>query len=518
LSTPRLFSVLIAAVGGDGSEVLADWLIGAAAARGIPAQRAKFTPSGAGTGSDAWYIEVYPQRAGSQPPRTPVFAASPAAGEVDLVVATELIEAGRAIRAGFASADRTSVIASTHRIYTLEEKLASVDRRFDRSAIPAALRTQSRAAVLIDMKMLATGARCSIAAIAFGASARALPFDRAACEESIRALDEDVEASLRGFAIGFEQIDHAAPDAIVPRLQLAPGHNGASIQRVANEFPASMAAGLRATVARLVEYQDEAYAGLFLDRLRQVLAVDRESGGEARGYPLASETARLLAPWMSYLDVIRVAQIKTSPSRLARIREEMSAERDDPVDVYDQFTAGAAELDDELPRSVAVWARWLNAGSASRRTTSMTGYLSLRALAACGRWRRKGKRYAREHALIERWLGAVRRIGFAALDLDLALEIARCAELVSGYGKARARGVQALVDILERVIEGGGAELNDAAKLRQAIRRARLRAQGVAVSEETQGAPSQPKVVIKPVVFMKRERKTTAPTPAPKAE
>jgi len=45
----------------------------------------------------------------------PVLALSPGAGDVDVVVASELLEAGRAIAMGFVTTDRTLLLSSTSR-------------------------------------------------------------------------------------------------------------------------------------------------------------------------------------------------------------------------------------------------------------------------------------------------------------------------------------------------------------------------------------------------------------------
>lgn len=48
--------------------------------------------------------------------RQPVFALSPAKSDVNILMASELIEAGRAIMRAFVTPGRTKLIASTHRI------------------------------------------------------------------------------------------------------------------------------------------------------------------------------------------------------------------------------------------------------------------------------------------------------------------------------------------------------------------------------------------------------------------
>jgi hypothetical protein len=51
----------------------------------------------------------------------------PAAGDVDILIAAEMMEAGRAIMRGFVTPDRTTLIASTHRALAVSEKTVPGD-------------------------------------------------------------------------------------------------------------------------------------------------------------------------------------------------------------------------------------------------------------------------------------------------------------------------------------------------------------------------------------------------------
>src|SRR6185503_17856512 len=95
---------------------------------------------------------------------------------------------------------------------------------------------------------------------------------------------------------------------------------------------------LRLGVARLVDYQDADYAALYLERARSLFESDEEP------HRVAIETARLLALWMSYEDVIRVADLKTRPARFARVRREVRAKPGEPVAVIDYLKPGYEEL------------------------------------------------------------------------------------------------------------------------------------------------------------------------------
>jgi indolepyruvate ferredoxin oxidoreductase beta subunit len=62
----------------------------------------------------------------------------------------------------------------------------------------------------------------------------------------------------------------------------------------------------------------------------------------------------------------------------------------------------------------------------------------MKALASLRRWRRGTLRYADEQTHIEQWLAEV--AGLAKVDYDLAVELAKCQQLVRGYGDTHERG------------------------------------------------------------------------------
>ena len=59
---------------------------------------------------------------------------------------------------------------------------------------------------------------------------------------------------------------------------------------------------------------------------------------------------------MSFEDVIRVAQAKTSPERLARVRAEVRAKDGEPLEITEHFKPGIEEIAAILPPR---WARRL---------------------------------------------------------------------------------------------------------------------------------------------------------------
>src|SRR5689334_2545137 len=205
VSADRPITILIAALGGEGGGVLADWLVDAATAEGFPVQSTSIPGVAQRTGATTYYIEIFPARADTLGGRVPVLALTPNPGNIDVMVASELIEAGRAMQNGYVSPERTTLVASTHRIYAIAEKIAMTDGRFDSTAVTRAAEELAKWPVLRDFARVAQEAGSVINAVLFGAvaSTGALPFGREACEAAIRRSGKGVESSLRGFAAGF---------------------------------------------------------------------------------------------------------------------------------------------------------------------------------------------------------------------------------------------------------------------------------------------------------------------------
>jgi indolepyruvate ferredoxin oxidoreductase beta subunit len=433
----RSLAVLVAALGGEGGGVMADWLMHAATACGFPAQATSIPGVAQRTGATTYYLEIFPAKRELLGGREPVMSLTASPGNVDVMVASELLEAGRAMQGGFVTPGRTTLIASTHRIYATVEKMQMADGRFPEERVLAAARQLSKSAVLFDMRQLARENGTVINAVLFGAIAGcgALPLPREACEAAIRSAGKGAEASLRGFAAGFE-----IAAGTKPAPQAAP-----------RPLPPETREILDLGAARLRDYQGEAYARLYLQRIATLGNADAK---------LVGETGRELALWMSYEDIIRVADLKTRATRFARVRREVGAKDGEPVVVIDYLKPGVEEVASLLPaglgRRLLAWAErrgklyaW-NVGM-HVKTSGVIGYLMMRALAWLKPWRPRSLRYAEEQALIERWLAAVREA--APRSTALALEIVECAGLLKGYGETHRRGRNNFLAILDALVE-----------------------------------------------------------------
>src|SRR5678815_2807586 len=202
----RPITILIAALGGEGGGVMADWLMEAATESGLPAQATSIPGVAQRTGATTYYLEIFPQERKALGGREPVLSLTPSPGNVDIMVASELVEAGRAMQNGYVSPERTTLIASTHRIYATAEKMQMADGRFDSDRVIAAGGQLAKNAVMFDMRELAQENGTVINAVLFGAmvGSGVLPLRREACEAAIKKAGRGAEASLRGFTAGYE--------------------------------------------------------------------------------------------------------------------------------------------------------------------------------------------------------------------------------------------------------------------------------------------------------------------------
>src|SRR3954470_13002835 len=185
---PRAITVAILAMGGEGGGVLADWLVDVAERSGYFAQATSVPGVAQRTGATIYYVEIFPESAARAAGKDPVLALMPVPGEVDVVIASELMEMGRAIQRGLVTPDRTTLIASTHRVYSMTEKIALGEGQVDSRTLIDACRAAARRLVDADFQSMAQTHRSVISAALFGALAgtTTLPFDRDAFESSVR--------------------------------------------------------------------------------------------------------------------------------------------------------------------------------------------------------------------------------------------------------------------------------------------------------------------------------------------
>lgn len=480
----RPLSLLIAALGGEGGGVLTGWIVTAAEMAGFPVQSTSIPGVAQRTGATTYYIEMLPVQESALGGKKPVLALTPGVDDIDITVASELLEAGRTVANGFVTPDRTLAIASTSRFYAMDEKIAMGDGRFDADRLKRVITENAREALLLDMTEIARESGSLISPVMLGAIAGSgtLPIPVETFEAAIRADGKAVEGNLRGFRAGLAAARaKAAPVNAEPAKKHA-GPTIESLEQAARHMPAIAQPIVIEGIRRLVPYQSPSYAQLYLDRLAPIAHADAASGANGK---LLKETARHLAVRMSYEDVVRVAAAKIAPSRMERIaRTELRASEREPFAVYDFLKPGIEELTQLLPPALA---RPILNYSARRgwlgrvyfgmeiNSTSVLGYLRFLLLAKLRGLRPYGIRYKDEQAQIETWLALI--VEAAKLSPEFALEVAECARLIKGYGDTHARGSANYRTIVERVIRpaiGGQIPADRAADAAASARTAAL--------------------------------------------
>jgi indolepyruvate ferredoxin oxidoreductase beta subunit len=467
----------IAALGGQGGGVLADWLIEIAEAEGYLAQSTSVPGVAQRTGATIYYLEFFPRAEAERLGREPVMALMPVPGDVDCVVGSELIEAGRAIQRGLVDRERTTLIASSHRSYSIAEKSAMGQGVADSAGLIELARGQAKRLILFDMNAVAEQHHSVISSVLLGAicGSGVLPFGRATFETVISKSGISVATNLAAFADACERAARGDAAATASRAaDLAPDRTAGipakarspSLQPLLDRvlrLPQAVQPLALEGARRAIDYQDPEYAALYLSRLERIAALDQRArprsadAGEGE-WALTASVARGLALWMTFEDTIRVADLKTRTARFERVREEIRAARGQLFGITEFMKPRVAEIAGTLPAAIGAWvlasprvAGWLGRATGGKRvrTNTVSGFLLLHALAGLKRWRRGTLRYSEENARIEDWLGRIERL--AATHYDLAVELARAQRLIKGYGETHERGWRNFSALLTRL-------------------------------------------------------------------
>jgi indolepyruvate ferredoxin oxidoreductase, beta subunit len=440
----ELKKILILALGGEGGGTLTEWVVNAGLAHRWPIQATSIPGVAQRTGATSYYIECLAQELAANEVAPPMCLA-PLAGDLDLVISSELLETARAVERGLCDRERTVIISSTTRALTVGERTAMGDARLDSAVLSNGIRSSGKSVSLLDLTELARKEGTVVSAVMFGAlvASKVLPFAREVCEQVIAGKGGDTgntpdartQASLNGFSAGFAAVskDLSQPNT----ANLAPNelHKPALSVEAITELGA----------ARLTDFQDQAYANQYREIVASLIKNDQAP------FTASKEAARGLALWMAYEDVIRVADLKSRRSRFEQIRIDYKAKDTEPVIVRDFLKPGIDEIAAILPPKFATallaWAKKRGIQTIGEgmqmNTSSVFGLLCMRLLANLRFIRRRSSRFQIEQRLIQHWVSALQQ----ALDrskpnqsTELASAIAELPRLIKGYGDTFARG------------------------------------------------------------------------------
>ena len=480
----QIIKLAVMAVGGQGGGVLTNWIEDCAHRNGYVVQATSVAGVAQRTGATIYYMEMAPAQE-----RNPVFSLMPAAGDVDILVAAEMMEAGRAIMRGFVTPDRTTLIASSHRALAVSEKTVPGDGIADSEEVVAAAEIAAQRFIAFDMEKMAVDAGSMISASLFGALAGsgALPFGRESFEDAIKASGRGVEASLRAFSASYEAAASGrveVPTSEKAKIKTAGGPagpknlidqwNALEARATALPLPARDMAltGLRA----VVDFQDLAYGKEYLDRVEAVLAVD----DAAKDYELTLEAAKYIAKAMAYDDVFRVADLKTRGSRFARVRTEIAPAKGAQMkltefmhpraeEIVGLMPSGLGSRLSESPGAMRLIDKLFNRGR-RLRTDRLLPFAQLYVLGGLRKYRRGTLRHAQERKHLESWLELA--LSYRKVDYALGVETLRNRRLVKGYSDTHARGLSKFDKVMDGVALLAGRD--DAAHWCRLLREAAL--------------------------------------------
>ena len=219
-------------------------------------------------------------------------------------------------------------------------------------------------------------------------------------------------------------------------------------------LPDAVAPVVSDAIHMLIDYQGNAYATLYVTRLRRF--VGRRDVNDA----MLGEIARLMAMRMSYQDPIQVAQLK-----LAELEAGGAPSHDVRRFRFDELIGALPAVVAEPVLDTFEWLGWEVRRRVPIRfsTRSRFGIRRLKIEAGLRRWRLFSVRYAKERVWVERWLHMIDR---SLTKQQATAEIVQTATMVQGYGDAYRQGLadwHAIIDGLAKPTFDGALVLPDLA-------------------------------------------------------
>ncbi|RGP35973.1 indolepyruvate oxidoreductase subunit beta family protein [Pseudotabrizicola alkalilacus] len=473
-ATERPISIAIVAMGGQGGGVLTGWIVSLAERQGWVAQSTSVPGVAQRTGATIYYVEMMPPDPAG---RLPILAQMPTPGDVDVVIASEYMEAGRSILRGIVTPDRTTLIASNHRSLAISEKMAPGESIADSGAVTSAIGIAAKREVIFDMNAVAVAQGSVISAALFGslAASGALPFAREAYCEVIRNGGKGVEASLRTFAAAY---DRTVAGDDPPNLTTVPGSAvqiptrltdpkaDRLLQRLRNELPPEAQEMAYLGLRKVVDFQDVAYGDEYLTLLGQLHLCDSAAGGAERGWLFTGQAAKYLANAMTYDDIMRVAGLKTRLQRRTRIETELGVSDKSILQTIEFMHPRMEELVSVLPVRLAGWViarkslyAWLDRRTDKGRrvkTYTLHWFLALSFIASLKRIRRISLRHQQEVAHRNAWLENTKTL--LAINYELGVEVLRFRRLIKGYSDTHVRGLSKFDKVMGTTLRIAGRE------------------------------------------------------------
>ncbi len=260
------------------------------------------------------------------------------AGKADVILGFDGLVA--ASEAALNAADPSTTVAIVSRTSTPTGKMISdpaiphpvdqIDSRLGEATVPSAL-TQVDASELAQ-NLTGGSSQANIFLLGIAVQTGAVPVSVESIETAIQLNGVAVDANLAALQWGrqwandpakVESISRAGLTTPAVDMMTVPELPGALARRLDSllgaDAPSNLAETLTTLTADLVGYQDEGYAGRFLDGLEKAVAAEKELTSAT--WTLVEAVARNLHKLMAYKDEYEVARLMLLPEAAAAVEE-----------------------------------------------------------------------------------------------------------------------------------------------------------------------------------------------------
>lgn len=460
MKTLEPIKIALLAVGGDGGGVLTGWIAQLAENNGYFVQYTYIAGVAQRTGATVYYIELFPTKtlAEDVAVKTPVLSQMPGPHDVDILMATELMEAGRSIQRGFVS-KKTTMIFSTNRNLAIREKESAGDGIANGAKIFELTEKYSKKSLFGNLKLIANKNGSIVSSSLFGALAASgtLPFSK---QDFIKVIEDSggrgIQQSINSFNEAHDYIKDfiAQPKPYLPDMRPAVFQSlpssveskqlNAVLDEVKEHFPKETQNVIWHGVNHLIDFQDLNYAKTYLAKLTSILALDTQD----IAFKLTTQTAKNLAVAMAYDDLIFVSDEKTKKYRQKEVYQQVGAKEDEIVNTLDYLHPGYEEVVGFMPAKMGLkyidsekWRDFYKRKFDKDRRMHSTGlfnFVMLYVMGGMRGWRLKTFRHFEEMENVDQWLVRIEEI--ARVNYNLAVEVANSYRLKKGYGDTYKKG------------------------------------------------------------------------------
>ncbi len=464
MSDYKTISILITALGGEGGGTLMNWILECARSQKLFVQGTSVPGVAQRTGSTSYYIEICDKNFDNE--KEPVLSLFPKPGRVDIVIASELLEAARVLERGYVNPDSTTLITSSSRIFTNLEKSHLSDGRFDQEKILNTCKKMSKNFICLDLNTMASDHSTIVSATMFGALAGSgvLPWKKSICEN---IFQDNIfgKNSLSGFNFAYEQVKVTSKNSTINK-------NNINNESLSSEFLNIINIGKE----RCADFQNSKYSELFLSRVEKILSIINKK--DPKVLAVAENIVRRLALWMTYEDIPRVAQLKIKPDRFKKIKKEVNIKSNQILLIQDIFKPGINEIAAMLPARIGKWfiknkkimshLPFIGKGMKINSLT-ISGFIILKFLSSFRYIRPVSLRYNEEQKNIDIWINNL----ILSLNKSISFSegLADMPQLLKGYGDTWDRGIKKYNKINDALIKNklNHIEEKDGAVLKEAI-------------------------------------------------